>query len=240
MRRRGPASGAVDARRSRAHGSGMGVRGHGCGTGGHGAAAGGGGRRRRGLGAGGRAARTPGRPRGRPTQPAPDRAGAAAAGDPRAAAVGDQAGAALQLQLRRGDAISCRGRSRTSPTTTTRNYFLNPPAYSYLLNIVFELWFGSRRCGEPGVRGRPDRGVRGGAGGRRGARHARRCGSPTWRACGCSTAPSGWSPRRSSASRSCRSSTAIWRSTTSRRWPRWRCRCTGPRACCATAPGATT
>jgi len=23
------------------------------------------------------------------------------------------------------------------------NYFLNPPAYSYLLNIVFELWFGS-------------------------------------------------------------------------------------------------
>ena len=24
------------------------------------------------------------------------------------------------------------------------NYFLNPPAYSYLLNIVFEFWFGSR------------------------------------------------------------------------------------------------
>ncbi|MDQ6804179.1 MAG: glycosyltransferase family 39 protein, partial [Actinomycetota bacterium] len=24
------------------------------------------------------------------------------------------------------------------------NYFLNPPAYSYVLNIVFELWFGSR------------------------------------------------------------------------------------------------
>jgi Dolichyl-phosphate-mannose-protein mannosyltransferase len=24
------------------------------------------------------------------------------------------------------------------------NYFLNPPAYSYVLNVVFELWFGSR------------------------------------------------------------------------------------------------
>ena len=35
------------------------------------------------------------------------------------------------------------GRSPSSGTTSTRITFSIPPAYSYLLHIVFELWFGS-------------------------------------------------------------------------------------------------
>ena len=34
-------------------------------------------------------------------------------------------------------------RSRSSRHDFNPHYFLNPPAYSYLLHIVFELWFGS-------------------------------------------------------------------------------------------------
>ena len=56
------------------------------------------------------------------------------------------------------------------------HYFLNPPAYSYLLHIVFELWFGSRRRGHARLHLRPDAGVRGRARRRRGARHGLRCG----------------------------------------------------------------
>ena len=50
-------------------------------------------------------------------------------------------------------------------------YFLNPPGYSYLLHIVFELWFGSGDAVSPGLHDRPDRGVRRRPRGRGRARH---------------------------------------------------------------------
>ena len=68
------------------------------------------------------------------------------------------------------------------------HYFLNPPAYSYLLYIVFELWFGGADAVAHAYTTDPDRGVRGRARRRRGARDGRRCGSPIWPARGCSGA----------------------------------------------------
>ncbi len=111
-------------------------------------------------------------------------------------------------------------------------YFLNPPAYSYLLHIVFELWFGSGDAvsraytvdpTEVFVVARVVAAVLGTiavwltylAGVRLFGPHGRRCSGP-----------------RSSRSHSCRSSTATWRSTTFRRWRPSRCRCTGSPACC--------
>ena len=41
------------------------------------------------------------------------------------------------------------------------HYFLNPPAYSYLLHIVFELWFGSADAVARAYATDPTRGVRG-------------------------------------------------------------------------------
>ena len=50
------------------------------------------------------------------------------------------------------------------------HYFLNPPAYSYLLHIVFELWFGSGDAVARDLHDRSEHGVRGRAAGGRGAR----------------------------------------------------------------------
>ena len=104
---------------------------------------------------------------------------------------------------------ACGGSSRACPTATTSTrpptsfpraiaffshdlnpqYFLNPPAYSYLLHVVFELWFGSGDAvarafatdptGSSWSRGSSPR-----CSGRS------RSGSPTWPARGCSAAPS--------------------------------------------------
>ena len=120
------------------------------------------------------------------------------------------------------------------------HYFLNPPAYSYLLHIVFELWFGSGDAvarayttdpTEVFVVARVVAAVLGTiavwltylAGERLFDRTVGAAGRGDLR-----------------RSRSCRSSTATWRSTTSRRWRRWRCRCTASPACCGAAGGATT
>ena len=79
------------------------------------------------------------------------------------------------------------------------DYFVNPPAYTYVLHVVFTRLVRRPRGRLAAVRDRPDRGV-----GRR-ARHRRRCsarspsGCSTSPARGCSTAASACSPRRSSA-----------------------------------------
>ena len=120
------------------------------------------------------------------------------------------------------------------------HYFLNPPAYSYLLHIVFELWFGSADAVTRAYTTNPTelfvvaRVVAARARDALGVAHVSRRGAvlqPDGRRC---------SPRRSSASRSCRSSTATSRSTTCRRSPRSRCRCTGSPASCGAAGCATT
>ena len=56
------------------------------------------------------------------------------------------------------------------------HYFLNPPAYSYLLHIVFELWFGGADAVTGAYATDPDRGVPRRPGRGRRARDGRRCG----------------------------------------------------------------
>ena len=105
------------------------------------------------------------------------------------------------------------------------HYFLNPPAYSYLLHIVFELWFGSGDAVTRAYATDPDQvfvvaRVVAAVLGTLAVWLTYLAGARLFdRAVGLLAAAS-------SASRSCRSSTAIWRSTTSPRWPRWPCRCT--------------
>ena len=53
------------------------------------------------------------------------------------------------------------------------HYFVNPPAYTYLLHVVFDVWFGGRAGRVEGPRHQPDRGLRRRAPDRRGRRHAR-------------------------------------------------------------------
>ena len=94
---------------------------------------------------------------------------------------------------------SSRGRSRSSRMTSTRSTFSTRPAYSYLLHIVFELWFGSGDAVARAYATDPTTVFVVARRGGRGAGDGRRSGSPTWPASGCSAAPSGCSPRRSSA-----------------------------------------
>ena len=61
------------------------------------------------------------------------------------------------------------------------DYFVNPPAYTYVLHLVFSVWFGGRDGRLAAVRHRPDRGV-----GRR-ARRRPRCSGRS--RSGCSTSP---------------------------------------------------
>ena len=111
------------------------------------------------------------------------------------------------------------------------DYFINPPAYTYVLHALFTRALGDR----PGddrrrVRGRPDDGVR--ARPRRLGRSSARSPSRCWRspARGCSrTSASARSRARCSRSRSCRSTTRTSRSTTCRRWRRWRAALVGDR-----------
>ena len=70
---------------------------------------------------------------------------------------------------------SSRARSASSAHDLNPHYFLNPPAYSYLLYIVFELWFGGADAVGHAVHDRSHRGVRGRARRRRRARDGRRC-----------------------------------------------------------------
>src|ERR1700712_289306 len=99
----------VDARKTRANGSGRGGADHGCGTSGYDVAA------EAAVATGVVPAPADAR-RGRPhqraddrAQPAPDRVGRASADDARSPAVGDQAGSALQLQLRRSAPLRASG-----------------------------------------------------------------------------------------------------------------------------------
>ena len=104
--------------------------------------------------------------------------------------------------------------------TYNPNYFINPPAYTYLLHAAFALGFGGRDGVSEALRRRPGRRLR------RRARAARRCsarvavGLLAWAGRGCSTAASASSPRRCSRSPSCPCTTPTSRSTTSRRWRR--------------------
>ena len=115
------------------------------------------------------------------------------------------------------------------------HYFVNPPAFTYLLHVVFAVWFGGREGVSRRLRHRSDRGLR------RRARHGGRASGRSPSGCctsparGSSTAASACSPRRSWPSRSCRSSTRNSRSTTSRRSRRSRWRCGASRASCAAA-----
>ena len=62
-----------------------------------------------------------------------------------AAAVGRRQRAALGLQRRRGAALRAAARSRCSGgNLDPGGYFANPPAFTYLLAGLFELWFGGR------------------------------------------------------------------------------------------------
>ncbi len=119
-------------------------------------------------------------------------------------------------------------------------YFLNPPGVFLPAAPRLRALVRQRRRRSQGVRQRPDQGLRGRPGGRGGAGDDRRVAHLSDRRAAV-RAPGGAGRRRpSSGSRSCPSSTATWRSTTFPRWPRWRCRCTGPPGCCAGAGGATT
>ena len=129
---------------------------------------------------------------------------------------GVDAGAAVRLQRRRERPLRAAGDRAVRPRPGTRGYFVNPSAYTYLLHIVFAVRSaGARACR---TRSRATR---------------RRCGS--WPASARAVLGTiavwllylagtrlagrrpGCSPPRCWPSRSCRSSTATWRSTTSRR-----------------------
>ena len=114
------------------------------------------------------------------------------------------------------------------------HYFVNPPAYTYLLHVVFARLVRRPRGRLARLRDAPDRGLRRRARHRRGPRHARRRGCCTWRARALRPRASACSPRRCWRSPSCRSSTRTSRSTTCRRWRRSRSRCGARRASCAT------
>ena len=100
------------------------------------------------------------------------------------------------------------------------HYFVNPPAYTYLLHVVFAVWFGgrARRLARPARRTRPRSSWSRASPPPRSARW--RSGCCTWPGRGSSAARPACSPRRCWPSPSCRSSTRTWRSTTCRRWRR--------------------
>ncbi len=134
----------------------------------------------------------------------------------RPAPLGRQAGVAVLLQLRRGDPFRPAGDRvlppRLQPAVLPQPARLLVPAAFRLRALVRQ-----RRRGPPGLRDRPDRGVRRRPRGRGECSGRSPSGSRIWPASGCSTRRSRCSGRRSSGSRSCRSSTATWRSTTCRR-----------------------
>ena len=104
--------------------------------------------------------------------------------------------------------------------TYNPNYFINPPAFTYLLHVAFALGFGGRDGRLELLRGGPDERVRARAGAVGRARRDR--GRACWRgrARGCSTAASASSPPRCWRSPSCPCTTRTSRSTTCRRWRR--------------------
>ena len=109
------------------------------------------------------------------------------------------------------------------------HYFVNPPAFTYLLHVVFALRFGGARRRRPRVRHRSERGPRRRARDERRARHGRRRARLPRRRAARRTARSACSRRRCWPSPSCPSSTGTSRSTTARRSPRSRSRSGAPR-----------
>ena len=107
------------------------------------------------------------------------------------------------------------------------NYYINPPAYTYLVHLVLGVWYGGRAGVSNSFAADP---TRSGSSPARSPRCWARspsgcCTSP---ARGSSTAASAcWRPA-SSPSPSCRSSTPSSRSTTCRRWPASASRCGAP------------
>ena len=95
------------------------------------------------------------------------------------------------------------------------HYFVNPPAYTYLLHVVFGVWFGGRAGVSNTYAVHPTEVLRRRARHRRGRRDARRVARVPRRRAPVSTAASACWPRRCWRSRSCRSSTRTSRSTTS-------------------------
>ena len=112
-------------------------------------------------------------------------------------------------------------------------YYVNPPAYTYLAHLLLGVWYGGRDGRLERLRRRPDADLGPDARPRRGPRDARDL----------ADLPRRRAPRRpprrparrraSSRSRSCRSSTPSSRSTTCRRSRRCAWRCGARRASCA-------
>ena len=68
--------------------------------------------------------------------------GGAAGRRARAAPLGRQARAAVRLQRGRGLELRADGGRLLLPGDYNPHYFINPPAFSYLLHAVFAVWFG--------------------------------------------------------------------------------------------------
>ena len=107
------------------------------------------------------------------------------------------------------------------------DYFINPPAFTYLLHVAFWLRWGEPRGARRRVRGRPRDGVHDRARARPPCSAPPRSASSRGPARGCSTGASGCSRRRCSRSPSCPCTTRTWRSTTCRRWRRCACALVG-------------
>ena len=163
-------------------------------------------------------------------------AGVLAAGA-RAAAVGPRSRGCPTPTTPTRTRTSCRARSGCSATTWTRATTSIRSAYTYVLHILLGRPLRRAPGGGGGVRERPDARC-----GRWPARRAR-C-LARWPSA-CSTSPAGGSPdARQGCSpphcspwRSCRSSTATWRSTTSPRSRRCASRCGARRGSCGRAAG---
>ena len=170
----------------------------------------------------GRSGRARGGPRGR-ARPAP---------------VGRRAGPAVRLQRRRERALRPEGDRAVRPRLEP-DYFVNPPAFTYLLHAVFAVWFGGREGVSHAFATDPTEVFIVARVAAAVSARSRLAALPRRRAAA-STGASACSRRRCWRSRSCPSSTPTSRSTTCRRWRRSRCRCGARRASCAAAACATT
>ena len=102
------------------------------------------------------------------------------------------------------------------------HYFVNPPAYTYLLHVVFDVWFGGRAGVSHALATNPTEVFVVARVDRRGASARSRCGCCTWPAPSSSAARVGLLAAALLAVAFLPSSTRTWRSTTCRRWRRSR------------------
>ena len=93
------------------------------------------------------------------------------------------------------------------------HYFANPPAYTYVLHYLFAIAYGGTAGVQHAIAPIPQTSIRSPVPPRQ-CSERWRCGCCTALARGCSAAAWGCWRRRSRRSRSCRSSTRTWRSTT--------------------------